>query len=557
MARRRRGTGRRKAGGQMRAASSVVLVCLLLAGHAGSDPGEEDGAFRLTGGSVTLLGSLVSRDGASPDYPERYGRTLLNPSASLWSVPVSLEVLLSTMESENRQRISFFSLSARPSESGRGGLMSWIRRLGIGTNTVAFSPLIMDGRPVTGVELELSPGPVYAHFGGGRLRRSVNPADTSSYAYNRWVWGFRAGMGMPGSDHVHLIYLHGWDNTRLEGSGPWLDLPPAESHSAGLRGRLEAGRAVFSGEAAWSLYTADRTAPVKEYEDVPSWVEDLFGPNVTSRVAMALSGRALLRLGATSLQAGVSRVDPGYRSLGAPTLRPDLMEYEASASHRLAGRALTLTAFFRRGSDDLLQMKSARTVTSSAGARATWAPGGRSYVSVGASPWFRRADSLAGSDMDCWVASAAAGKSFGLYGLGLSTTGSFSLQRSAWRDDDRSYVGRTWAVTQSLEEGAGGLSTSGSLTLHQSRQPGLDENRWVWSVQGGYTDPGSWRAMSGVRMARAGGNRRKLTTWVGGSPPAIAGTATLGLRLSRTIYRSDGEEDYTELGARVSGSIIW
>ena len=556
MANRRRRAGGRKEGGKMRARATAALLCLFLSGPAAAVSEEEEDAFRLTGGSVTLLGSLVSRDGAVPDYPQRYGRTLLNPSASLYSVPVSLEVLLSTLESENRQRISFFSLSARPSESGRGGLLSWIRRLGIGTNNVALSPLIMDVRPVTGLELELSPGPLYAHFGGGRLRRSVEPADTAAYAYNRWVWGFRAGMGMPGSDHVHLIYLHGWDNTRLEGSGPWLDLPPAESHSAGLRGRLEVEKAVFSGEAAWSLYTADRNAPTKEYEDAPAWLLDLFGPNVTSRVAMALSGRVLLRLGATSLQGGVSRVDPGYRSLGAPSLQPDLMEYEASASHRFAGRRLTLTAFFRRGRDDLLEMKSARTVTSSAGARATWAPGNRSYVSVGASPWFRRADSLAGSDMDCWVASAAAGKSLELYGLGFSSTGSFSLQRSAWRDSDLSYTGRTWAITQSLEDRSTGISSSGSLTLHQSRQPALAENRWVWSLRGGYTDPGNWRAMSGVRLARGGGNERKLTTWIGGSPPAIAGTAEVGLRLSRTTYSSE-EEDYTELGARVTGSIIW
>ncbi len=535
-----------------------MAVCLILmAGNAGADPQDGESPFRLTGGSLSFLGSAVSRDGAPADHPERYGRLLANPSASLYSVPVSLEVLLSSVESENRQRISFFSLSARPSESGRGGVMAWIRRLGIGTSSVAFSPLTMEGRAVTGVELELSPGPLYAHFGGGRMRRSIDPADTSSYAYNRWIWGFRTGMGLPGSDHLHLIYLHGWDNTELEGSGPWLDLPPAESHTASLRGRLEEGPAVFDGEAAWSLYTPDRTAPTKEYEDVPQWLPDLLGPNVTSRVAMALSGRAALRLGRTSLMAGITRVEPGYRSLGSPSLRADLMEYEASASHRLAERRLTLSAFFRQGRDNLIGQKSAGSVTHSAGGRVTWAPAGRTYISVGASPWFRRSDSLPGSDMDCWVASAAAGRSYGLRGLDLSSTGSFSLQRSAWRDQDLSYLGRTWGLTQSVEDGGTGLSAAGGLTLHQSRQPELSTDRWVWSLQGGYTEPGRWRAMSGLRMARTGATERKLTTWIGGSPPAIAGTAELGLRLSRTVYRSGTEENYTEIGGRVTGSIIW
>lgn len=538
-------------------AGTAGLICLLLAFSLSAADSGDEGPFRLTGGSVTLLGSAVSRDGAPPDYPLRYGRMLLNPSASLYSVPVSLEVLLSSVESENRQRVSFFSLSARPSESGRGGVMAWIRRLGIGTNNVGFSTLTMDGRPVTGLELELSPGPLYAHLGGGRLRRSIDPADTTSYAYNRWVWGFRAGMGLPGTDHLHLVYLHGWDNSELSGSGPWLDLPPAESHAASVRGRLEAGPASFGGEAAWSLYTPDRTAPIKEYEDVPRWLTDLFAPNVTSRVAMALSAKASLRLGATALRAGFTRVDPGYRSLGAPSLRADLMEYETSASHRLAGRRLTLTGFFRQGRDDLLDLKSARTTTRSVGGRVTWAPEGGTWISAGASPWFRRSDSLPGSDMDCWVARAAAGKGFGLAGLDLSTTASFGLQRSAWTDGDLSYTGRTWGLTQSAEHPSTGLSASTALSLHQSRQPDLARDRWVWSLQGGCTRPGRWRAMTGMRLAREGGDERRLTTWVGGSPPAIAGTVELGVRLSRTLYRSGDGGDYTELGGRVTGSIIW
>jgi hypothetical protein len=529
----------------------VIPACVHAAGEGGGGS-----PFRLTGGSVSFLGSMLSRDGSPADYPDRYGRVLVNPSASLWDVPMSLEVLLSSVESENRQRISFFSLSARPSESGRGGLMAHVRRLGIGTSSLFLSPLVMDGRPVTGAEIELTPGPFYADIGGGRMRRSIDPADTTAYAYTRWVWGLRAGVGRPGGSHLHLSYLHGWDNSRISGGGPWLDLPPAESHTASVQARFEAGRATLRGEAAWSLYTADRNAPTKEYEDVPGWVFDLFSPNLTSRIAMSASGEALLRLGATSLRTGLTYVEPGYASLGAPSLRPDLLEYEASATHRLSARRLTLTAFLRRSRDNLVEWKSSRTTTSSAGARATWAPAGRWYVSAGASPWFRRSDGEPGADMDSWLATVSAGGSAPLSRLELSTAGTFGLQRSAWKDSDRSYTGRTWSVTQTASDRTG-LSATGSFTLHQSRQPEESWDRRIWAVEGGYTDPARWSASAGVRLARGGAGRRRLSTWVGGSPPSIGGFLELSARLGRTTFQSEVDEGYTELEGRLAGSIIW
>lgn len=531
-------------------AAAVLLSSMSSAADGGGSP------FRLTGGSVSFLGSMLSRDGAPAQYPEQYGRVLLNPSATLWDVPMSLEVLLSSVESENRQRISFFSLSARPSESGRGGLMAYVRRLGIGTSSLFLSPLVMDGRPVTGGDLELTPGPFYARLGGGRMRRSIDPADTTAYAYTRWVWGVRAGPGHPGGNHLHLSYLHGWDNSRISGGGPWLDTPPEESHTASLQARLEAGRATLRGEAAWSLYTADRNAPTKEYEDPPDWLFDLFAPNITSRVAMSACGEGLLRLGATSLRAGLTYVEPGYASLGAPSLQADLLEYEASATHRLSARRLSITAFLRRSRDNLIDWRDSRTTTSSAGASATWAPRSGFYLSAGASPWFRRSDDGQGADMDCWLATVSAGGSAPVSRLDLSTAGTFSLHQSAWKDDDRSYTGRTWSLNQTVSD-VTGLSATGSFTLYQSRQPDADCDRRIWGLEGGYTDPARWRASAGVRLSRGGQGRRRLSRWIGGAPPSLGGFLELSARLAKTTFQSDVEEDYTELEGRLAGSIVW
>lgn len=261
-----------------------------------------------------------------------------------------------------RQGLKSFGLN-----TGWSKLFSGIQSLGIGTSYPFYSQQTLNGTSVNGVHLELNPGR-WLYLAGTYGKSARATFDTTrfvpTYTFSQQLFGLRAGVGPRDGTHLHLTYLEIQDQetTPFVDSIRGVSFYPGENYVVGTEFglRLFDRKLSLGGEINGSVFNRQRDAGevqinTLEENNIPfkSFINDRL--NSSSAVDYAYRGHMDLNLfqGKTKVSGFVSRVGPGYTSLGTPFLLKDLFRWRGEIRQSMFKSRLQLSAFARRDENQL------------------------------------------------------------------------------------------------------------------------------------------------------------------------------------------------------------
>ncbi|MBN2537245.1 hypothetical protein JXB37_03100 [candidate division WOR-3 bacterium] len=301
----------------------------------------------------------------------------LNPTLSLWGLPIGLDVLLSSRESGLRQQLNKFRLHADPAAWAKTvvdapWLATAVHAIEVGTCYPAWSPLTLSGEPLTGGLVEINPWAVYLAAAAGRTRRAVEYSDTTDAAFERMLYAGKFGVGRKEGSHFFLTGLYArddsgsidvplvaWDTTIFNGDtivDSLEAITPEENYLVGAELNLDLfdGAFALEGEAAVSQHTRDTRMEVEEWDWLPEWARNTLKPRLSTSVDFAWAARPVLTVLDTRVWGEVEFVGPGYTSLGATGLRRDNFSYGGGIGRDFFDRQLSLAMSLTRERDNNL-----------------------------------------------------------------------------------------------------------------------------------------------------------------------------------------------------------
>ncbi len=299
----------------------------------------------------------------------------LNPTLTLFGFPLGLDLLVSTQESNLRQALNKFRMYFMPDQLARSlftraALMLAVKGVEIGTCQPTYSALTLSGVPVTGAAVEFAPWCIYLAGTGGRVQRGVEASDSSEPAFSRMLYATKVGGGKKEGTHFYLTMLAARDDpnsisrpVRVDSLGDTTEIiTPNENYLVGAEFQLNLADGAFRllSEVSAVQFTRDRRLPTFDVDgakQIPGWAKGTvkkLNPNVSSSFDLAYTVRPVLSLFETDVEAELMMVGPGYRSLGAPSLRNDNLSYGLTVERGFLDRRVTLSASARREHDNLV-----------------------------------------------------------------------------------------------------------------------------------------------------------------------------------------------------------
>lgn len=451
-------------------------------------------------GSARFDAQYADRVGSFSEMPKNQLTADLRPGIMLYGLPFTGNFLYSTLQDANRQSMNSFGINfdfegmrqglesrlqqslaaeaekfsslntdqltniANPSLltenlqqyggiTGAEKLFMSIRSLGIGTNYPSYSEYVLNGVPVTGVNLEFNPGIIYTAFTASRNQR---PIDNSSY--RRDLYSGRLGVGKKENTHLYFTGLYVSDDAasiRLDSTNN--TLTPRENYVFEMDGKLNLfdEHLTLEGEGAMSLYTRDTRDPEFASSAIPSFVKNLTNPRLSSSVDYLYSGRLVYTNAesATKISAGVKMIGPGYTSLGVPNMRTDQFGYEAKFDQQLFERRVTIGSFFRTYSDNLIDWKSSTTMMTAYGVNLGFNFPRLPYLRVSYSPISQKnnaSDPLSKFETNMLMASVMTGYSYAIGSINASTSLAYTGQKTEMGNAAGDYKSNSYMLSEML-----------------------------------------------------------------------------------------------------------
>ena len=421
-------------------------------------------------GTTRLEGQNANRQGTGSELPQNYWRWELVPTLTAYGVPFSLNILLSSDQSQVRQNVNAIGLYLNPqyyqdilrqkvtdkidelenndtlrkilairdayqdpvhalsnsalADSVKSlapdavkdmdkyqelqqlealksgdiskhlddvkslGLMSSVESffsnfptLAIGVTYPNFTPFTLTGVPVTGANIEFTPGNFYLAFAGGQTQKAI-VYDTLAVNYQNTLYAGAIGFGKRNESHFHVTALYAKDDgASIPSSMTKLDSTLADSSILfrnGPRANYVMGMDLLlipdehislGAEIDGSLLTSDTRDAAVVNNDIPGWLRTLVDPKISSFVdySYSLQGALILPETNSKLSGSLRRVGPGYYSLGTPNLRNDNLRFEGRVDQYFDKRQISLGGFFRNEHDNLIPWKQSTTTIQSFG----------------------------------------------------------------------------------------------------------------------------------------------------------------------------------------------
>jgi hypothetical protein len=356
----------------------VVLFLLLLTGTATGQKKEK---------WVEIHGSsLTSFDFASSGYPgsqlpANYFRQALNLEVKIAGLPLGFSAFYSTGNQDNLQGMNALTLRfdysrllpalmydslSRFRKLQRS--LRWIITLEAGDCHPVYSPLILTGINIKGVNVAINPGPVYAAFVYGLANRGLSDFGPWDEPYRRSLWMAKAGFGKTERSHFYISVMHAWDQPDslketafafprpadtlvsgtdtivIPGDTARMKITPAENWIAGTELALTfcKKKIRFEAEAGGSFYTPDRGAPVLEADNDAVKVVRFLDPRAGSHADWAIRSTLSADLGIIKFNGTYCYTGPGYESMGSPYLRKNMQAAESRITLKILKNRLTL-----------------------------------------------------------------------------------------------------------------------------------------------------------------------------------------------------------------------
>jgi hypothetical protein len=243
-----------------------------------------------------------------------------------------------------------------------------------------YGELTLRGISVSGANIEFTHKIVYAAFAAGQVKRATEEESTFDETYKQKLMFGKFGFGDQRTSHFYATYMKIEDETSVPLYGPEdtsTTLKPESNAVFGAEFRLSflKNKWTIDGDAGISALTRD-TRITKSYNNayldsmfqmIPEFLLDQVDPNVSTSADYAYGINSRLTLRTTTIYGGYRWVGPGYLTLGNPILVNDRQSIDGRVDQALMKRRVTLSAFYKRYKDNLIDWKLGTTTSNSYG----------------------------------------------------------------------------------------------------------------------------------------------------------------------------------------------
>ncbi len=358
--------------------------------------------------SSTSYGETANRFGTGSDKEPRNGYLELTPSLGVYGIPFSTSILFSSENSDSRQSINSAGMKldvslineilqerfekekekiisgnnldvskltqkelqkiesdAKKKVNSRlspiAKFISDFRSFGVGTTYPSYSPLTIQGIPLTGLNFEYNPGGFYIALAGAKNLKAIE-----NTSFTRQLYSGRIGYGQKDKSHFYFTGMYANDNAgsiTVDSSNQLLK--PNSNYLFGIEGRLNLlnEKLTIEAEAVGSMLTRDNRDPDLENKSIPGFVKNIFHPKISSQVDYSYIVKTVFNneKSKTKLSAQVKMIGPGFVTLGNPSLRGDKLEVETRLEQKLVNNQVTVRGSLKWLRDNLIKSRSATT----------------------------------------------------------------------------------------------------------------------------------------------------------------------------------------------------
>ncbi len=335
----------------------VLLLFIVLRGHAQDLSNLKDTKPITLSGGLNFMGGLYSVNGIEPRQPDALYNISGNFTVNVYGLSLPFSFMFGNQEKNYSQPFNRFGVSPK---------YKWIT-LHLGHRNVQFSPYTLAGHSFMGVGVEINPGLFRLGAVRGNFRRDVASDSTNlnaAPAYKRKGYGIKLGVGNK-NNYIDFILFKAKDDTlSANGFSQKGNVLPAENLVIGVSSRINTKNKLFLElDYAASAYTRDIRAENIDKGEI-SFGKPLFSlltPKTTSQVLTA----AQVALGYKGKNLGLSlrykRIDPDYQSMGAYYFKSDVENITIAPYFKLFKRKLNIKSSIGFEHNNLKNTKAART----------------------------------------------------------------------------------------------------------------------------------------------------------------------------------------------------
>ena len=228
-------------------------------------------------------------------------------------------------------------------------LLYGIEELSAGTVYPYYSPLVLNGLRMTGVNFEWNPGIFYTAFSGGTSNRPRFSLENGIAEYRQRLIAGKIGVGRKHKTHIYFTALNAIDDRNSIPRNDTIQRPRSNlifGTDIGLS--FFKGDFNLQGEIAASKYNSDNAAgQLSLNNQFSQYVPDFLNTNISSKYGLAYDLRGAVKLfrNHTVISGFLRNIDPSYNSFGTPNLRTGLFTYNIKLSQKLFSRNVTLSLF--------------------------------------------------------------------------------------------------------------------------------------------------------------------------------------------------------------------
>jgi hypothetical protein len=347
-------------------------------------------------GSNVLEGQYSTRKDTNSPMPKDFLRNDLQMTLSVHDIPIASSFFFTTEQRDNMQRINnlCFSIDLVTLKKNRARIEANNKAKNL-TNTKApwmirflsnfskieagrvrpdYGELTLRGISVSGVNIEFTHKIVYAAFATGNLKRATSGESNLNDTYKQKLMFGKLGFGEKERSHLYMTYMMIQDETSGHFHAPEDTagtLKPQSNAVIGAEFRLSflKNKWTIDGEAGVSALTRDTRIVNSNnayldslFQKMPKFLLNQVDPNVSTSGDYAYGLSSKLNLKTTTISGGYRYVGSGYYTLGNPVLVNDRKSYEGRVDQAFMKRRISLSAYYKRYQDNLIDWKLGTTV---------------------------------------------------------------------------------------------------------------------------------------------------------------------------------------------------
>ncbi len=447
--------------------------------------------------------------------------------------------------------------------------MSNFRTLEIGRCRPYYSELTLRGIPLTGVNIEFTPGIFYSAFTSGRTLRAIDGDSLKRPVYEQNILHGKIGIGKKQGTHFYITYLRAEDDFNSLPPPPEVDtihyLRARANDVVGAEVRLALfkKKLIIDGEGAASLITNDINAKAFEVEEniLPQWAIEYFQPNFSSSADYAYTLNATLRLNTTNITGGWKWIGSQFKTLGNPYLINDRSTWQGRINQTFAKRQVNIALFVRHHNDNLIKWKKNSSTVLSYGVNAAFRFRKMPYFIFAYAPNFQET----GQDFmkinnAVTMVTATAGHNYKIKNSRANTSLSvFHNQSKTVLEADTNWVQNTTCTFNNMINF--GASFNLTLSASYSQMDYLSEIREVimLNLSGTINSmKGKWQNTLGANYYSQQEQEQKMGFFWSTRVLLMKGS-DLGLRIENNIFQSSMNlnEDFNQVVAQLSVRVSW